>query len=123
MGQQSTNPGCIVILAAIRKAEILNLEDHNNMHNVHGYMASLLLAAAIAAPVSIIAAPAPQGASTQVRVYDTDHKDYHNWDDNENKAWGVYLTDNKKKAHTFTRSSKKEQSDYWNWRHDHPDHD
>jgi hypothetical protein len=107
--------------AAIPKAEISNLEDYNNMHSAHGYIASLLLAAALAAPVSIMAAPGPQGASVQVRVYDKDHKDYHNWDDNENKAWGVYLTENKKKPHTFTRSSKKEQADYWNWRHSHPD--
>jgi hypothetical protein len=121
MGQKSTSPGCIVISAAIPNAEISNLEDYNNMHSAHGYIASLLLAAALVAPVSIMAAPGPQGPSTQVRVYDKDHKDYHNWDDNENKAWGVYLTENKKKPHTFTRSSKKEQSDYWTWRHSHPD--
>jgi hypothetical protein len=121
IGQQSTRPGCIVTSAAIPKAEISNLEDYNNMHRAHGYIASLLLAAALAAPVSIMAAPGPQGATGEVRVYDKDHKDYHNWDDNENKAWGVYLTENKKKPQTFTRASKKEQSDYWNWRHDHPD--
>src|ERR1017187_2716441 len=77
MGQKSTSLGCIVMSAAIPKAEISNLEDYN-MHRASGYIASLLLAAAIAAPVSIIASPGPQGANGQVRVYDKDRKDYHN---------------------------------------------
>jgi hypothetical protein len=84
---------------------------------------SLILAAAIAAPLAIMAAPAPKDDSVQIRVYDRNHKDYHNWDDHENNAWGVYLTNNHKKAHEFSKSSKREQSSYWNWRHSHPDHD
>jgi hypothetical protein len=93
------------------------------MHRAKGYLASLLLTAALAAPVSILAAPRPQEASVQVRVYDKDHKDYHNWDDHENHAWGLYLTENHKKDHDFKKSNKKEQSSYWEWRHSHPDRD
>jgi hypothetical protein len=93
------------------------------MSNAHRYISSLFLAAALAAPVAIMAAPGPQEASVQVRVYDRDHKDYHNWDDRENHAWGLYLTDNHKKSHEFTKANKKEQSSYWNWRHAHPDND
>ena len=84
---------------------------------------TLILAVAIAAPLAIMAAPAPKDDSVQIRVYDRNHKDYHNWDDHENNAWGVYLTNNHKKAHEFSKSSKREQSNYWNWRHSHPDHD
>jgi hypothetical protein len=84
---------------------------------------SLILAAAIAAPLAIMAAPAPKDDSVQIRVYDRNHRDYHNWDDHENNAWGVYLTNNHKKPHVFSRSSRREQSHYWNWRHSHPDHD
>jgi len=47
------------------------------MHRSHHYIASLFLTAALAAPV-------PQEAGIQVCVYDRNHKDYHNWDDNEN---------------------------------------
>jgi hypothetical protein len=89
------------------------------MRRVHRYIASFLLTAAIAAPVSIIAAPVPEGVT--VRVYDKDHKDYHNWDDNENRAWGRYQTENHEKSREFSKANKKEQSQYWNWRHDHPD--
>jgi len=87
------------------------------------YISSLLLAAVLAAPVAIMAAPGPNDDGVQVRVYDSHHKDYHNWDDHENNAWGVYLTNNHKKNHEYSKSSRKEQSHYWDWRHSHPDHD
>ncbi len=86
-------------------------------------ISSLFLAAALAAPMAILASPAPKDDGVQVRIYDSRHKDYHNWDDRENTAWGIYLTNNHKKNHEFSKSSKKEQSQYWNWRHSHPDHD
>jgi hypothetical protein len=93
------------------------------MRNTHRYISSLLLAAALAAPVAMIAAPGPQDAGIQIRVYDRNHKDYHNWDDRENHAWGVYLSDNHRNAHEYSRAHRREQSHYWNWRHSHPDRD
>ena len=93
------------------------------MQLAHRYVTSLFLAATLVAPVAILAAPAPQEARVQVRVYDRDHKDYHNWDDNENRAWGQYLNENHKNSHEFSKANKKEQSGYWNWRHSHPDKD
>jgi hypothetical protein len=72
-------------------------------------------------PIAITAAPAAQEASVQVRVYDKDHKDYHNWDDNENHFWGQYQTEHHIKSHEFSKANKKELSQYWNWRHEHPD--
>jgi hypothetical protein len=91
------------------------------MQFTHRYISSVLLTAALAAPVAIMAAAAPQEANVQVRVYDRDHKDYHNWDDNENRAWGQYLTENHRESHEFAKANRKEQSRYWNWRHSHPD--
>jgi hypothetical protein len=93
------------------------------MNRTFRYASSLFLAAAIAAPVSIVAAPARQDAAVQDRVYDADHKDYHNWDDHENQMWHQYLTENHKKERDFQKAEKKEQADYWKWRHDHPDSD
>lgn len=91
------------------------------MHRVHHYIASLFLTAAIAAPGSIMAMPVPQQVGVQVRVYDRSHKDYHNWDDNENRAWGQYLTENRRNSHEFAKANKREQAQYWKWRHNHPD--
>ncbi|MGB6200896.1 MAG: hypothetical protein WBF35_15235 [Candidatus Acidiferrales bacterium] len=82
-------------------------------------IASIFLTAALAAPVAIAAAPAAQ--VVQVRVYDRTHRDYHNWDDNENRAWGVYLTNNHRHYHEYARANHREQDRYWNWRHEHPD--
>ncbi|MDR3674151.1 MAG: hypothetical protein P4N24_01585 [Acidobacteriota bacterium] len=91
------------------------------MNITRRFIASLVVAAAIAAPVSVMAFPSPDGATVQVRVYDRNHKDYHNWDDRENHAWGVYLTTNHRPKHEYARANRREQEQYWNWRHSHPD--
>jgi hypothetical protein len=105
---------------AIPRAEMPDLEEYN-MHSAHRYITSLFLTAALVMPVAMMAAPAPQRASVQVRYYDSGHKDYHNWNDNENHAWGVYLTENNRKTQQFRKAKKSEKSQYWNWRHEHPD--
>jgi hypothetical protein len=91
------------------------------MHRAHRYVASLFLTAALAVPASVMAAPVPQEAGVQVRVYDRDHKDYHYWNEHESHAWGVFLTDNHRHAHEYSKANRKEQEQYWNWRHSHPD--
>jgi hypothetical protein len=109
--------------AAIPKADNLNLVNLEEyiMHRANRYIASLFLTASLAAPVAIMGAPVPQEGGT--RVYDKDHKDYHNWDDKEDHAWGQFLTENHKSSHEYSKASKKEQSQYWNYRHAHPDKD
>jgi hypothetical protein len=91
------------------------------MNLSHRYIASLFLTAALVAPVAIMAAPVPQEARVQLRVYDRQHKDYHNWDDNENRSWRQYLTTKHRNSHEFSKASKRKQSNYWNYRHSHPD--
>ena len=90
--------------AAIPKADILNFGglQHARCKSLHR---SLFLTAALTAPVAII------------------HKNYHNWDDDENHAWGQFLTENHKSSHEYSKANKKEQSQYWNYRHAHPDKD
>jgi hypothetical protein len=92
------------------------------MRSKYGSIASLFLTVALAVPVVVMAVPGRQEASVQVRVYDKNHKDYHKWDDNENRAWGQFLVENHRDHHEYAKSNKKEQSEYWNWRHAHPDH-
>lgn len=108
--------------AAILKADILNLEVYN-MHRAHRYIASLFLTAALAASGSIVAAATPQEASVQIRVYDRDHKDYHNWDDREEHAYRGYLTERHENYRAYDKQKHRHQKHYWNWRHSHPDHD
>ena len=92
------------------------------MRITNRFISSFCLAAALAAPLVIVAAPKPQ-ASVQFRVYDRDHKDYHNWNDRENNAWGAYLSENHRDQHEYKRANRKEQNNYWAWRHSHPDND
>jgi hypothetical protein len=87
------------------------------MQPAHRYLASLFLTAALGAPAVVLAAPAAQ----EDRIYDRDHKDYHHWDDHESQAWGRFLGEKHRKEHEFAKANRKEQSEYWNWRHSHPD--
>ena len=109
----------MVVVAAIPKADILHLEDYN-MHRAHRYIALLFLAAALAAPVAIMAAPVPQ-VGVQVKVYDKSHKDYHVWDDNEDRAYTQFRGSHQTYNVTFAKTTPKQQTTYWNWRHTNPD--
>ena len=94
------------------------------MRRADRYIASLFLTAALMAPASIVAAPGPQDrdAKDQGRVYDKDHNDYHDWNNNEKNAWERYQREKHvKEHHDFSNADEKERADYWNWRHNHPD--
>jgi hypothetical protein len=56
-----------------------------------------------------------------VRVYDQDHADWHRWDHDEDHAYRNYLSENHKDYRDFSKMSGDEKSQYWNWRHGHPD--
>jgi hypothetical protein len=85
------------------------------------YIGPLVLAAVFAAPVLI--ATKANAQEVQVRVYDRNHRDYHNWDDREDRAYRGYLTDNHREYREYNRQNSREQRSYWKWRHHHPDHD
>ncbi len=79
---------------------------------------TLLFGALAMAPVCMIAQDHPVA---QKVYYDKTHKDSHTWNDNETTAWTQYRTDHHVKQAEFARATHKQQQDYWNWRHDHPD--
>lgn len=87
------------------------------MHRAHRYFASLFVMAALTAPVTILAGPARQ----ENRIHDREHKDYHRWDDKEDQAWRRFLAEKHRDDHEFAKANRKEQNEYWNWRHSHPD--
>lgn len=93
------------------------------MKAIRQYLGSLFVMAALAIPMATVAMPGPQDDHARKRVYDRDHKDYHNWDDKEDRAWGRYLEENHRDRHEFAKANRKEQNEYWKWRHEHPDHD
>lgn len=83
--------------------------------------AALFLTAALVAPLATKVSAAPQLIS--VRVYDRDHHDYHNWDDGERRYYETYRHDHRGYNVEFRRSSRAQQRAYWNWRHEHHEHD
>jgi hypothetical protein len=92
------------------------------MQRANRFIASLFLTAALAAPVAIMAAAVPQ-VGVQVKVYDKSHKDYHNWNDNEDRAYTQFRGPHKSYNVTFSKTTPKQQTTYWNWRHANPDKD
>lgn len=104
------------------------------MHTGYRHLlSSFFLTAVLAAPAAAWASAKPQDDGRQGenhrddkhhnRVYDRSHKDYHNWDGNEDRAYRQYLGERHKEYRPFTETKPKEQTAYWNWRHSHSDND
>jgi hypothetical protein len=64
---------------------------------------------------------ATEAQSVDVRVYDTHHKDYHNWDDHEDRAYRRYLAEKHYEYVEYQKQNARRQRAYWDWRHSHPD--
>jgi hypothetical protein len=96
----------------------LGLDDYI-MRYINRCFSLLILVAAVAAPTAITARPRPQDG-VQVRIYDRDHHDYHNWDDREDRR---YLTEQHRSYREYHRQHYRAQRHDWNWRHSHPDRD
>jgi hypothetical protein len=90
--------------------------------NTKPFFSSLALAAALAAPVSIsMVSTAQAQVGVNVKIYDRDHKDYHVWDDREDKAYRAYLVERHREYVPYAKIKREDQRGYWNWRHEHPD--
>jgi hypothetical protein len=84
----------------------------------------LLLVGTLASPT--LASPAsPRSSATQDRterrVYDRAHKDYHVWNDAEDRAYHRYFDEHHLQYHDYAKLKAAQQRDYWSWRHAHPD--
>jgi len=94
------------------------------MQRTHRYLSSLLLSAVLIAPLGLQAIPTedrdhncPNGS------YDRDRRDCHTWDDHENRAYQTWEQGKHKTHREFAKLKGKEQSQYYKWRHEHPDND
>lgn len=54
-------------------------------------------------------------------VYDKRHKDYHDFDEHEERAYHMYWEKRHKQYVDWDRASARQRQDYWNWRHSHSD--
>ena len=65
------------------------------------------------------------GPERQLRIerhyYDIEHRDYHEWNADEDRRYRKYVTAMHGVYRDFFRLSKRDQRAYWQWRHDHGD--
>ena len=86
------------------------------------FLNAALLGAALLAPITV--APTMLRAADQraaVTYHDKQHNDDHQWNTNENKAYGMYVKQNHRRNVTFSKLPDNDQQAYWGWRHEHSD--
>ena len=91
------------------------------------FSSSVLLAGALLAPVATFAQDRDHDRDDRNkngRVYDPYHKDYHNWDRDEDNRYRQWYgqTYNGQNYRSYKKLHKKDQRAYWDWRHNN-DHD
>lgn len=82
---------------------------------------TLSLSAALAMPFYAYAAP--QEHHDDRGYYDKHHKDYHQWNDHEDRAWHMYWEQRHHAYIDWSRASASQRQAYWDWRHNHSDMD
>lgn len=73
--------------------------------------------------VLVVALAGAAGCAARVRVYDEPRRDYHRWDSREDRAYRVFLVERHRPYREFRLLERREQEEYWSWRHDHADAD
>jgi len=92
---------------------------------LHRYLASLVLMAALAAPLAMWSSPRDDDDRREKhsRYYDRDHHDYHQWNDSESRNYERWEREEHREHREFDRLKAKEKNKYWAWRHRHFDND
>lgn len=90
------------------------------------WASSLVLVGAIVIPAGLVAQEHDRDRDhDRGRIYDRDHRDYHSWNSNEDRAYHRWYNENHngREYREYNRMKSKDQRAYWNWRHNHPDND
>jgi hypothetical protein len=96
------------------------------MNQVSKYLGFIFLAGALSASAAVTASSQEVVATVGVdhhRYYDRNHHDYHQWNDREDRSYRIYLGERHRDYREFRLTNRRQQDDYWKWRHQHPDHD
>ena len=80
-------------------------------------LTALFVGATMIAPVAMRA-----DDNHDKRYYDREGRDYHTWNNQEDRAYRVYLGEQHRDYREFRRTKPVQQRDYYRWRHEHPDH-
>ena len=86
------------------------------------FFGSLALGAMLCTPAILSAQEHHDRDKDNHRYYDSYKRDYHEWNENENNAWRHWIeAERHGRYHDWDKASRKEQREYWRWRHEHPD--
>lgn len=80
-------------------------------------LGSLICATVLLAPVAMSGC----AASGSYRVYDSDHHDYHQWNQSEEGYYVQWESNTHRHHEKFRKRDSDDQKQYWNWRHSHSD--
>jgi len=79
-------------------------------------LGGLIMAASMIAPVAVMAAGDHRG---EVRYYDRDGRDYHNWNGEEDRHYRVYLVEQHRTYVPFVKVNVRRRQEYFRYRHEH----
>ena len=82
-------------------------------------LSTLLLSVALAAPVAVRADN--RDHDRVKRYYDRDARDWHEWNDREDRAYRRYLEEKRRDYHDWEKMGREDRRNYWKWRHEHSD--
>ncbi len=80
-------------------------------------LSGFLVGATLLAPVAVKA----DDNHHERRYYDRQGHDYHTWNNQEDKAYRVYLGEQHREYREFPTVRRNQQTEYFRWRHQHPD--
>jgi len=79
-------------------------------------LGGLFMAASLIAPVAMTA---DDNHSGEKRYRDTSGRDYHYWNDNEDRQYRAYLVEQHRVYVPFVKVRVRERQDYFKYRHEH----
>jgi hypothetical protein len=83
---------------------------------MHRFMSAFLLSIALMSPVAMRA-----DEHHYKRYYDRDHRDWHEWNEREDRAYHRYWEERHERQLEWARLRRERQREYWRWRHEHSD--
>ena len=85
------------------------------------FLSAVLLGAAFLAPITVVPTALLAQEDHRVIYHDKIHNDDHEWNNHEDQAYRMWLTQNHRKYNDFARIRVRDQQAYWGWRHEHSD--
>jgi hypothetical protein len=81
---------------------------------------ALLMTATLAVPAAVptSALAGTANASVTLRVYDPYRRDYHRWDNREERSYRAYLAERHRSYRAYERQRLAQRRAYWRWRHE-----